>query len=229
MQRTTTAAIATILATLAAPAPLSAQSAPTTLLHLSATSSVQATPDELVADLVAQSTSASAAEAQRHVNTLIADGTRAAQGMSGINARAIGYMVTPADENRAKWSAQQMLELRGGDGPALLDLVNRLQQKGFATAALDWRLSSALRRATHEQATTAALQELQKQAASAAATLGLKIDHLQDVRLNGPAYQPRPPMPMQAMMARAAPPPPQATAEPEDVTAEVSAEVVLRP
>ena len=63
---------------------------------------------------------------------------------------------------------------------------------------------------------------------SAASTLGLQVDHAQRVTLDGPPYQPPLPFPMMAMAARAMPAP-QATAAPEDVTAEVSADYALRP
>jgi len=219
----------TIMACLAGIPAALGQAAPTTLLHLSASGSVQTAPDELIADLVAQSTSSSAAEAQRHVNALIATGMQAVRGVTGIEARAVGYGVNPTDEKHTTWAAQQTLELRGADGPALLDLAGRLQDKGFVAAALGWQLSPGLRLKAHDEATTEALKSLQTRAAAAAATLGLHVDHLQDVRLNDTALQPRlAAIPMQAMAARMAQPP-QATAVPEEVTAEVSAEVVLRP
>ena len=104
-----------------------------TLLHLSAEGAVQAAPDQLVAALLAQATAASAAEAQRRANALVAQGLQAARSVPAVEARAIGYGVSPADEKRTQWTAQQTLELRGGDGPALLDLTNRLQQLGFVT------------------------------------------------------------------------------------------------
>jgi uncharacterized protein YggE len=63
---------------------------------------------------------------------------------------------------------------------------------------------------------------------AAAATLGLQVDHVQEVRLDGPNDRPRPPFPMMAMAGRAMPAP-QATAAPEEVTAEVSADYVLKP
>ncbi len=204
-----------------------AQPAPAanTVLHLTATSSVQATPDQLVAALLARNTSQSAAAAQRRVNALIADGLKDAQGVTGVDARATGYAVEPTDDKRAAWVAQQTLELRGSDGPSLLDLVGRLQERGLVAASLDWQVSPALRRKAHDEATTAALKQLQVRARSAAATLGLNVDHLREVRLDGPANQP---VPMMAMAARAVAAP-QATAAPEDVTAEVSADYVLRP
>ena len=198
-----------------------------TMLHLSATGSVPTSPDQLVADLVAEVTASSAAVAQRRVNVMIGDGLRAARAVAGVDARAVGYSVAPNDDKHASWTAQQTLELRGSDGPALLDLAGRLQQAGLAAASLDWQLSPALRRRAHGEATTAALKDLQVLAASAAATLGLRVDHLRDVTLDAPQFQPRRPFGMMAMAARAAPPP-QATAAPEDVTAEASADVALR-
>ena len=202
----------------------------TTVLHLSATGSVQVSPDELVADLVAQAISPAAATAQRRVNEMMAAGMKAAQAVAGVEARAIGYSVSPNDDKRPTWTAQQTLELRGSDGPALLDLVGAVQQQGLAASSLDWQLSPALRRKAHDEATTAALKELQEQAASAAATLGLHVRFMRDVRLDEPALVPHGPFRVMGLAARAmSAPPPQATAAPEDVTAQASADVVLRP
>ena len=199
-----------------------------TMLHLGATASVQAPPDQLVADLVAQTTSRSAAAAQRQVNALIASGTSEARAVAGVEARAIGYSVDPTDDKRSGWTAQQTLELKGHDGPSLLDLTGRLQQRGFATASLDWQLSEAARQKAHDQATIDALKRLQLRARDAAGALGLHVDHLMDVRLDDtPVFQPRPIGPV--MMAARMAVPPQATASPEDVSADVSADVVLRP
>jgi uncharacterized protein len=201
---------------------------PVTVLHLSAEETVQVTPDQLVANLVAQNTSRSPSTAQRTVNELITAGLKAAKDVQTVQAHAIGYSVVPTDDKRTTWTARQTLELRGTDGTALLDLTGKLQQQWFVAGSLDWQVSPALRRKAHDQATTAALKELQARAASAAETLGLRVDHAQDVRLDGPAYQPRPQFATMAMAARAAPAP-QASAAPEDVTATVSAEYVLRP
>ena len=201
----------------------------TTTLHLSATGSVQVSPDELVAELVAQATSPAAATAQRRVNEMMAAGMKAARGVPGVEARAIGYSVSPNDDKRPTWSAQQTLELRGSDGPALLDLVGTLQQQGLAAALLEWQLSPALRRKAHDDATTAALKELQERAASAAATLGLHVRFMRDVRLDEPGLLPHGPFRVMGLAARAMAAPPQATATPEDVTAQAAADVVLRP
>jgi predicted secreted protein len=199
-----------------------------TLLHLSASRSVQVTPDELAADLVAQSSSSSPAEAQRQVNGQMADGMRAAQAVSQVKAQAVGYSVVPTDEKRTNWTAQQTLALSGTDGAAVLGLTNRLQTMGFVTAALDWRLSPALERKAHDEATTEALKALQARAAATAATLGLHVDHMQDLRLDGPSVQPFAAMQMRAAVSGAVQPP-QASAAEQTVTAQVQAEVVLRP
>jgi predicted secreted protein len=214
---------------LAAVQPAMAQVAPpTTVLHLSATGSVQVAPDQLAAELVAQSTSSSAAMAQRQVNSMMANGMKAAQAIVGVDACAVGYSVVPGDEKHATWVAQQTLELRGADGPALLDLAGKFQERGLALASLDWQLSPPARRKAHEEATTAALKELQARAASAAATLGLHVDHLQDVRLDDALLRPRQLAPMLAAVSRMNAPP-QASAAPEEVMAQVSADVLLRP
>ncbi len=206
---------------LAAVQPALAQVAPpTTVLHLSATGSVQVAQDQLAAELVAQSTSSSAAIAQRQVNSMMANGMKAAQAIVGVDARAVGYSVVPGDEKHATWVAQQTLELRGADGPALLDLAGKFQERGLALASLDWQLSPPVRRKAHEEATTAALKELQARAASAAATLGLHVDHLQDVRLDDALLRPRQLAPMLAAVSRMSAPP-QASAAPEEVMAEL--------
>jgi hypothetical protein len=78
-----------------------------------------------------------------------------------------------------------------------------------------------LRRKAHDEATTAALKSLMARIKSAASTLGLQV-HVQQATLDGPPYQPRPPFPMMAMGARAMPAP-QATAAPEDASADLGA------
>jgi hypothetical protein len=57
----------------------------------------------------------------------------------------------------------------------------------------------------------------------------LRVDHLKDVQLLPPGFQPVRPIIGMAMTLRAGASAPQATAAPEDVAAQVSAEVVLRP
>lgn len=139
-----------------------------THLHISADGSVSVPPDELVADLVAQASSPSAAAAQQRVNTLMAKGMKTAKATSGVEAKAIGYSVQKVEAEpvpvgrppaqREVWSAQQTLELRGHDGESLLDLVGKLQEEGFATSSLDWRLSPDADRKARDAAMIEALR-----------------------------------------------------------------------
>ncbi len=217
---------AVIVGGLAAALPAAAQTAApaTTLLRLSATGSVSAAPDVLVAELTAQSTAPSPATAQRRVNAMIAEAMKTAAGVTGVAAKAIGYTVGQADEKRVAWTAQQTLDLRSADGPALLDLVGTLQAHGLVTASLDWELSPDKQQQAHDAATTAALKTLQARAATAAQALGLQVDSFKEVRLDESGIGPRPMMRMMAASATA----PQATPGQQDVTAQVSADVVLR-
>lgn len=196
-----------------------------TVLHLSATAEVPVTPDLLVADLVAQNTSPAPADAQRQVNALVAEAVKEAHGVAGVDARATGYAVDPTDEKHTAWSAQQTVELRGANGPTLLDLAGRLQAHGLIMASLDWQLSDKASREAHDTATIAALAELRNRARDAATALHLQVDRFSDVRLDAPTYAPRP-FPMRAMIAgpMAAP---QATQAGQNVSADVSADVAL--
>jgi uncharacterized protein YggE len=209
-----------------------------THLHLSAEGSVSVPPDELVAMLVAEAQAAATSAAQHQVNELMAGGLKEARGIAGVEARAIGYSVRMVDLNtpavpdvrpapqRPGWIAEQTLELRSNAGEQLLDLMGKLQGAGFATAGLNWQLSPTLGRHARDTAMQEALKALQARAAAAAAVLGLRVDHLQDVQVDMPEVVPI--RPMMAMAAKAGPPP-EATAAPQAVTSDVSADVVLRP
>ena len=192
----------------------------------SASASVATPPDLLVADLVAQATASQAALAQRQVNDLVARSMTAARGTSGIDARAADYNTSPTDEKHSGWAAQQTVELRGTDGPRLLDLAAKLQASGLSMASLEWRLSEASERRAHDAATIEAIKALRVRAEASADALDRQVDHLTDVRLDEPpVFRPRPGAVMMAARMAA----PEATAVPEEVSAEVSADVLLRP
>ena len=207
-----------------------------THLHLTAEGSASVSPDELVAELVAQATSASAVDAQTKVNALMKRALEEAATVAGVVALATGYAADPVDLNapvgqsehpglqRPGWQARQVLVLRSPSGDRLLDLVGKLQGEGLTVSGLNWQLSAELRRKAQDAAMAAALKELQIRAAAAASVLTLRLDHIQDVQVNmrdlGPA---RP------MMALRAAVPPQATPAPQAVTSEASADIVLRP
>jgi uncharacterized protein len=208
-----------------------------TLLHLTAEGSVSVAPDVLVADLMAHAASTSAAEAQRKVNTLMASGMADVKTVSGVEARAIDYSVEMTDQpepptgrrTRPSWTAQQTLELRSGASETLLDLVGKLQERGFAASSIDWQLSPAVSHKAHDDAMEDALKTLRARAQRAAAALGLSVDYVKDVRVDYPnPVFPVAGMAVAALSARATPPP-QATPSAQTVTSDVSASVVLKP
>jgi uncharacterized protein YggE len=208
-----------------------------TILHLTAEGSVSVAPDVLVADLTAQAVSPSAVEAQRKVNALMASGMTDVKTVSGVEARAVDYSVEMTDQPepqaghkaRPSWRAQQTLELRSGESETLLDLVGKLQERGFAAASIDWHLSPVVSRKARDDAMEDALKTLRARAQRAAAALGLSVDYLKDVRVDIP----NPVFPVRQMavatMAARATPPPQVTPSVQTITSDVSAEIVLKP
>lgn len=208
-----------------------------THLHIAAEGSVTVLPDLLVADLLASVTNASAAAAQHKINELMAAGLRDARAVPGVEARAIGYAVHPADEPvpdaapvrprpPPRWTAEQTLELRSSQGEALLDLTGRLQALGFAATSIGWQLSPEAERKARDAAMVSALHALRDRAAAAAEALGMHVGRIQDVQVEAPSVVPfRPMVSARAMVA--ASPPPAATNVAEPVTSQVSADIVL--
>lgn len=208
-----------------------------THLHLAAMGSVPVTPDELVATLAAEATSPSPAIAQNRVNILMKRGLAAAGAAAGVDARAEDYSVQQVDQSvpgavggrpvqHPSWVTHQTLELRSSSAEPLLDLVGKMQGDGFTVSALEWRISSVLARKSRDAAMVEALKDLQTRAQSAAAALGLHVDHLRDVRLDMPEVMPVRPMTAAQSRAMVAPEETQTT---QDVTSEASADVLLRP
>ncbi len=195
----------------------------TTVLHLSATGTVQEAPDLLVAELVAQSDNASPAAAQRQVNDRMATASRLAAAVTSVRWRLAGYGVDRTGDRPPVWTARQTLRLEGGEAGALLDLAGRLQATGLAISDLSWTLSPPRLAEAQARATDQALTALRRKAQAAAGSLGLKVGLLRDVTLGsgrGPAR------PMMRMMATAAP---QATQDAQQVDADASAEIELHP
>lgn len=173
---------------------------------------------------------AAAVPAQRRVNTLTAEAKAAAGNVDEVTATFRGYSVQFIDEKPSLWLAQQSVEIKGSNSEALLDLVGRLQSAGLAIAPLEWRILADRPKQAHQEATFAALKPLREQATAAAEALGMEVDQIQSVTLDGGV---RPvPMAREGMMAAApmaAPmPPPTASPEEQTITSGVSADVVLR-
>lgn len=214
--------------TLAAPA-----RAAETLLRVSETANVMATPDELAATLRAEGVATTAAEAQGQVNALIRDALARAKAEPGVTVSTGGYQVwrAPATPGRSgdRWQAGQSLTLTSHDGVKLLTLVGTLQQKGLATSGLAWRLSRDAERGAHQEALRKAIAALRGRVEEAAGLLELRFDHFREVRLDQPRIAPVPMF--RAAMAMAAPQDatPSAAAEEVPVSATADADAVLVP
>lgn len=203
-----------------------------TLLHLTETATAEAHPDELVATLRADVTSASTAEAQQRVNSTMAAALAQAKATPGVSATTGGYYVwrlgPSPREHAEQWQANQSLTLRGRDGAALLKLVGTLQQKGLAVSQLGWQLSDAAQQDAQHAALRKAIATLRTRADEIAALLDLRFGAFKEVRIGGP-----PPRPILLQRAMAMPPasasmtPPSAEAADVSVTATVDADAVL--
>jgi uncharacterized protein YggE len=195
-------------------------------LHLSKTASIAVQPSLLVADLVANASSASAVTTQRRVNDLMAQANRLAGKAPGIVAIVQDYstaFVYKADGVPAHWEASQTLEIRGHSGETVLGLVGQLQAFGLSLGNLGWQVPQDQADAAGRKARLQALAALRQEALAAAQTLGMSVEGYESVDLTGGPDPILSPAPMQ-MAAMA---PPLASANSQDITATVSAEVIL--
>jgi len=197
------------------------------LLHLSETATSTVPPTLLVADLVASSQSPSAVTTQRHVNDLMARADLLAGKVPGIVTEFHDYstdFVDAANGVPAHWDASQTLEIRGHSGEMVLSLVGHLQAIGLSLGNLGWQVPPDEADAAGRKARLQALASLRQEALAAAQTLDLSVEDHQSVDLTGgpsPILSPAP-MQMEAAMA-----PPLASANSQDITATVSADVIL--
>ena len=197
-----------------------------TLLRLAETAHVAVQPDELVAVLRSEASEVTAAQAQARVNARIGKALDASRAVHGITASTGIYSVYQRPPAKL-WTAVQSIELRSGDGAALLALVGSLQSDDLALGQLGWQVAPATLRARQAEAQRQALAALRGRAEEAAKILGLRFDSFREVRLGGEAQAM--PMPRLAMAMSASAVAPRAEAEASDVTATVEADAVLLP
>jgi uncharacterized protein YggE len=198
------------------------------LLHLSETATIAVQPDLLVADLLASRQSPSAITTQFRVNDLMAKANRLAGKVSGITAVFEDYSTDFIDQANgvpAHWEASQTLEISGQSGDAILGLVGQLQALGLSLGNLGWQVPQDETDAAARKARLEALAALRREALAAAQTLGVSVQGYQAVDLSGgpsPIFSPAP-MQMEAMA------PPLAAAGAQNITATVSADIILAP
>ncbi|MBE7212748.1 MAG: SIMPL domain-containing protein, partial [Gluconacetobacter diazotrophicus] len=184
------------------------------------------------ATLAGEDRAADPATAQKALDRRMAAArTQAAAGGSGAEIRLENYQTTredPGNGRPAAWVARQTLELRGTDDGVLLAAVGRLQAAGLALQGLDWTLSPTKRQAAEREAADVALKALQRRAAEAATSLGMRPGPFREITLGDDgAPRPRPLMRMMAMRADA--PPPDATRSDQEIAETASGTIVLLP
>ncbi len=197
------------------------------LLHLSETATITVQPSPLVGDLVANASAASAVTTQRRVNDLMAQANRIAGKVPRIVTIFQDYstdFVDAANGVPAHWEASQTLEIRGHSGEMVLGLVGQLQAIGLSLGNLGWQVPPDEADAAGRKARLQALASLRQEALAAAQTLDLSVEGYQSVDLTGGPSPILSPAPMQMAAAMA---PPLASADSQDISATVSADVIL--
>jgi uncharacterized protein YggE len=201
------------------------------LLRLSETSTVKIEPTILVADLVADEQSRTAVSAQRQVNDLMAKVQAIAGRTRDVTAIFEDYetdFVDAANGVSTHWEASQTLEVSGHSGEVILGLVGQMQALGLTLGNLGWQVPQDQADAAGRKARLAALASLRAEAAQAAQTLGLSVGGYQSIDLTGgptSIFNQRKGGPVPQMAAETAPP--LASTDAQDITATVSADVVL--
>jgi predicted secreted protein len=208
-----------------------------TVLNLSANGTNSVEPDQVVASLNVQSSSAAAAKAQADINVQMKRALDAAHAVGGVSVSTGDYSVyqnTPDNSAKPVYQASQNLQLSMAAGAgvppaAFTALVGQLQQQGLLLNTLDGNLSDAGQAAAQQAAIDDAIHQIQAQAAGIAASLGEHVGKIQSLNVNinspGPVMRAAPMM----MMATAAAPPPQAAPGKVSIQANVSATVDLTP
>lgn len=201
-----------------------AQETRLTLMETGMATRVQDVP---MASLRVEARAATAAAAQQQVNRAMAVALEEARRTAGVLATTTGAYTQRVDDNKA-WLAVQVLNLRGGEGAALAELVGSLQLRGLALNELGWQLSEDAQRALRDEATRQGLSALRARAGLVAAELGMSVSRIERVALDTSLDQPAPRM--AAMAARAAAPAPPSNVPTEaTVTTRISAEIILVP
>jgi uncharacterized protein YggE len=202
-------------------------------LTIAATGQAFAPPDEATASLTVQAQERTAAKAQAEVNAETAKALALAGSIPGLKTTTTGYSsfsVTPDNNAPAQFMVQQTLQLMqptagGVPSTAFSNLLGTLQQSGLLLNSLSGDLSPAGQRQAQQAAIADALDQIQSQAASIAATLHEQPGVIKSLNVNAATnFAPRP---MMAMAMRDAAPAPQSVPDNVQITASVSADIQL--
>jgi predicted secreted protein len=207
-----------------------------TVLHLSEPAQRLVARDELRAVLRVEGVDADSAKLQADINHRLAAALAKAKSVTTLRVETSGYSVYPdsgpsvVTKGRTnQWRGSASLSLIGQDPGPLLALVGELQKEGLVLSSLAYELTPAAARAVEGELTDEALARMKERAAKIAATLGLSVERIRDLRVgNALGTQPVPRVFEQKIAMASAPAP---VAEPGEatVTVTVDADIVLTP
>jgi uncharacterized protein len=220
-----------------------------TLINLSATETMKLKQDLLVASLRIEADAKTAKDVQDKINKKMAEAMSIAKAEPSLKVSTGHYSVYNYDPNpspnpaentpervakRTVWKGQQTIDIQSKNAKALLDVVGKIQEQGFAMNQLVYTLSDEQQEAYKDSLIALALKKIKERAALVAKTLDKGKYNIVEVNIdNAMPFQPMPVMMKMerggAMMADAAMAAPVAEGTEQQVSMTVNARVILKP
>lgn len=169
-----------------------------TVLSLSASFTVSAKPNRLLAVLHTAASGNTPAAVSAAINQAMAEVKRSATRYPTVRLEAGEYSLDPGTAPAPRWEGQQQVMLFStDDSDNVLQVVGVLQMHDFVTDSLAWTLSTDDAAGLRQQAIERALGRLKQQAQSYAQALGMHFVRLRSVSVDEDASF----TPMRAMIA----------------------------
>jgi predicted secreted protein len=209
------------------------------MLHLTERAERAVGRDEIHVQLRVEAANLDPRTAQAEVNRLMAAALAKAKSAPAVKVETGGYdtyQFTPeGPDGKPKpppqWRASESLELSGRDSDAVLAVAGALQGDGLILSGLRFDVSADTVRGLQDALTDEALARLRGRAAKIASAMGMRVAAYRSLNVGNAGEQgvPPRPVPMMAMRAGAAMPPPAAEAGETAISLTVSAEIELAP
>ena len=177
-------------------------------VQLSAEASREVANDTLVAVLYARREGHDPAQLADEVNRDTGWAVETAKAIPGVQVQTLSYNTSPKYDkgHLIGWRAEQSVQLKGTDVPALSQLIGTLQSR-LAVQSVGYQVSDEVRKAAENELTTAALGNFQRKAQLIAGALGRKSYRIVHININGNMPPgPRPYIRSMAMEAKATAP-----------------------
>ncbi len=187
-----------------------------TTLDLSVSGTASDPPDALTAQLSAQASADTAAEAQDKLNVIVAKALQDSQAVKELTVTTSAYTVSPVYPQRTTWEARQDFVVTLSAPPAnetaksMLALLGQLQQSGLMLESLTGTLTAKAKRQAEQAAITDAVKRMKAQSEAVAKALGDQSGSITRLHLNAsnpilPVFERGMTMAVTAPSVRAAP------------------------